>query len=355
MTVRSVIDLHREPAAFDTETMARPRVDPFIVAILATVGVASLLPARGAAAGVADAVTTAAIALLFFLYGVRLSPREAVAGLRHWRLHVTVLASTFVLFPVLGLAARVLVPTVLSPSLYTGVLFLCMLPSTVQSSIAFTSIAKGNVAAAVCAASMSSLVGVFLSPVLIGLLVSTDSGALSLGSIGDIVVRLLLPFLLGQLSRRWIADRIGRHRRIVGVVDRGSILVVVYAAFSEGVVAGIWHQLAPVRLVELVGVDAALLALALVITWTAATRLGFSREDRITIVFCGSKKSLSAGLPMAAVFFAGTVGLVVLPLMLFHQIQLMACAALARRWAPQEQRTRSVTVKPALPQAETSP
>jgi sodium/bile acid cotransporter 7 len=333
--------------------LRRLRVDPFILAILATVAVASVLPARGAAAGVASVATTVSIALLFFLYGIRLSPSEAMTGLRHWRLHVTVLASTFVLFPLLGLAARVLVPAVLTPSLYTGVLFLCMLPSTVQSSIAFTSIAKGNVAAAVCAASASSMLGVFLSPVLIGLLVSTNSGALSVESIGRIVVQLLLPFLLGQLCRRWLVGWVREHRRITGVVDRGSILVVVYAAFSEGVVAGIWHELAPVRLVALVGVDLVLLVLALVITWVSATRLGFSREDRITIVFCGSKKSLSAGLPMAAVFFSGTVGLVVLPLMLFHQIQLMVCAALARRWAPDGQQA-AVTVKAAVGQAEVS-
>ncbi|HEX5116675.1 MAG TPA: bile acid:sodium symporter family protein [Pseudonocardiaceae bacterium] len=333
--------------------MSRLRVDPFIVGILATVAVASLLPARGVAAGVASVATTVAIGLLFFLYGVRLSPGEAMAGLRHWRLHVTVLVSTFVLFPVLGLAARVLVPTVLTPSLYTGVLFLCVLPSTVQSSIAFTSIAKGNVAAAVCAASMSSLLGVFISPVLIALLVSTNSGALSVKSIGDIVLQLLVPFALGQLCRRWLVGWVGSHKRIVGVVDRGSILVVVYAAFSEGVVAGIWHQLPPLRLVELLGVDIVLLCLALLITWISATRLGFSREDRITIVFCGSKKSLSAGLPMAAVFFPGTAGLIVLPLMLFHQIQLMVCAALARRWAPREQ-PPSVTVKATVQQAEAS-
>ena len=326
--------------------MARLHVDPLIVAILATVAVASLLPARGAAAGVAGVVTTVAIALLFFLYGVRLSPAEALAGLRHWRLHVTVLASTFVLFPLLGLAARMLVPAVLTPSLYTGVLLLCMLPSTVQSSIAFTSIARGNVAAAVCAASLSSMVGVFVSPVLVGLLVSTNSGALSVRSVGDVVLQLLLPFLLGQSCRRWIAGWVTGHKRLVGLVDRGSILVVVYTAFSEGVVAGIWHRLAPLRLVELAGVDLVLLGLALVLTWAAATRLGFDRADRITIVFCGSKKSLSAGLPMAAVFFPGTVGLVVLPLMLFHQIQLMVCATLARRWAPAD-RTPSVTVQGA--------
>jgi sodium/bile acid cotransporter 7 len=315
--------------------LERLRLDPFVVAILATVAVACLLPARGAAASVASTGTTVAVGLLFFLYGARLSPGEAVAGLRHWRLHVTVLASTFVLFPLLGLAGRVLVPTVLTPALYAGVLFLCALPSTVQSSIAFTSIANGNVAAAICSASMSSLLGVFITPVLVALLVTSGGGGLSAKSFVDIVLELLVPFLLGQLSRRWTADWVTRHKKPLALVDRGSILLVVYTAFSEGVVAGIWHQLPLPRLAALIGVDIVLLALALVITWTAATRLRFNRADRITIVFCGSKKSLAAGLPMATVLFhgAGTIGLIVLPLMLFHQIQLMVCAALARKWA----------------------
>jgi sodium/bile acid cotransporter 7 len=342
--------------------MARPtvldrlRLDPFIIGILATVAIASLLPARGAAAGVASTSTTVAVGLLFFLYGVRLSPAEALDGLKHWRLHATVLASTFVLFPLLGLAARVLVPTVLTPSLYVGVLFLCTLPSTVQSSIAFTSIAKGNVPAAICSASLSSLLGVFVTPLLVALLVTTGGGVLSPKSVLDIALQLLAPFLLGQLSRRWIATWVHTHKKLLSVVDRGSILVVVYTAFSEGVVAGIWHQLPLGRLGALVGVDIVLLALALTITWVGATRLRFSAADRITIVFCGSKKSLSAGLPIATVLFAshgaGAVGLVVLPLMLFHQIQLMVCAALARRWAARQQ--PSVTIKPATPQPQIS-
>ena len=321
-----------KPAVFD-----RLRVDPFILGILATVALAALLPARGAAAGVTSVGTTVAIGLLFFLYGVRLSPAEAIAGLRHWRLHLTVVLATFVLFPLLGIAARVLVPAVLTPQLYAGLLFLCTLPSTVQSSIAFTSIAKGNVAAAICAASLSSLLGVFVTPVLVALLITTGANPLAPKSLLDVVLQLLVPFLLGQLARRWIAGWVKEHKKLLSVVDRGSILLVVYTAFSEGVVAGVWHQLRPLRLVGLVGADLVLLACALVITWVVATRLRFNREDRITIVFCGSKKSLSAGLPIASVLFAsqgaGVVGVIVLPLMLFHQIQLMVCAALARRWA----------------------
>jgi sodium/bile acid cotransporter 7 len=334
-----------KPAVLD-----RLRIDPFIVGIVAAAGLAALLPARGAAAGVASTSTVVAIGLLFFLYGVRLSPAEAIAGLKHWRLHVTVVLATFVLFPLLGIAARLLVPTVLTPQLYAGVLFLCLLPSTVQSSIAFTSIAKGNVAAAVCAASLSSMLGVFVTPVLAALLISSGGNPLAPKSLLDIVLQLLVPFLLGQLARRWIATWVKRHKKLLSVVDRGSILIVVYTAFSEGVVAGVWHQLRPLRLGGLIGTDILLLACALVITWVAATKLKFDRADRITIVFCGSKKSLSAGLPMATVLFAsqgaGVVGLIVLPLMLFHQIQLMVCAALARRWAARAE-PEPVTVGPA--------
>ncbi|AHI00734.1 bile acid:sodium symporter [Kutzneria viridogrisea] len=310
------------------------RLDPYIMAILCTVGIASLLPARGGWATAFEHLTTIVIALLFFLYGARLSAREALDGLRHWRLHGLVFASTFVLFPLLGLAARLLVPTVLSPQLYLGVLFLCCLPSTVQSSIAFTSIARGNVPAAICAASFSNLAGIVLTPLLVGLLITTRGGGFSAQSFLDIVLQLLLPFLLGQVARRWIAGWLDRHRPVLGLVDRGSVLLVVYTAFSQGVVAGIWGQLSVGYLVALVLVDLVLLALVLAVTGLLPRLLGFDGADRITIMFCGSKKSLASGLPMASVLFAGQgVGLVVLPLMLFHQVQLMVCAWLAQRYA----------------------
>jgi sodium/bile acid cotransporter 7 len=323
--------------ADQTRLLDRLKLDPFVLSILGAVAVACLLPARGGAAPIAEDATKVAVGLLFFLYGARLSPAEAWAGLKHWRLHLTVFAATFGMFPLLGLLGRFLVPFALTPQLYLGVLFLCTLPSTVQSSIAFTSIAKGNVAAAICSASFSSLIGIVLTPLLVSALINTGGGsAFSASSVLDIVEQLLLPFLLGQLARRWIAGWIIRHKPALTIVDRGSILIVVYAAFSAGVVAGIWHQLTLFRFGALLVVNAALLGVALLITSQAAKRLGFDREDRITIVFCGSKKSLAAGLPMATVLFAsqgaGAVGLIVLPLMLFHQIQLMVCAALARRW-----------------------
>jgi sodium/bile acid cotransporter 7 len=316
--------------------MSRLRLDPYILALLATVAVASLLPARGIYATGFSYLTTIAIGFLFFLYGARLSTREALDGLKHWRLHSLVLACTFVLFPALGLLARLLVPHVLTPELYSGVLFLCCLPSTVQSSIAFTSIARGNVAAAICSASFSNLLGIVLTPLLVTVFIVNGSGGVSFGSIRDILLQLLAPFLAGQLLRRWIAGFVTRHKKVLGYVDRGSILLVVYAAFSEGVVAGIWGRLSLVDLALLLAVNAALLAFVLAATTVLARRLGFDRADEIAIVFCGSKKSLASGLPMASVLFpAASVGLIVLPLMLFHQMQLMVCAWLARRYADQ--------------------
>ncbi|WP_371516136.1 bile acid:sodium symporter family protein [Kitasatospora sp. NBC_01300] len=314
---------------------ARLRVDPFIAALLGTVAVAALLPAHGAAAPAFSDAATGAVAVLFFLYGARLSAREAWEGLKQWRLHGTVLTVTFGLFPLLGVAAHLLVPAVLSPQLYQGLLFLTLLPSTVQSSIAFTSIARGNTAAAVCSATFSSLFGIVLTPLLAAVLLHTEGGV-SPGTVLEIAEQLLLPFAAGQVLRRWIAAWMARHRAVLGLVDRGSILLVVYSAFSAAVVGGVWGALSLPRLAALLGVEAALLGVVLTATLLVGRRLGFGRGDLVAIVFCGSKKSLASGVPMAAVLFPGAAaGLMVLPLMLFHQLQLMVCAVLARRWGAQ--------------------
>ncbi|MGW4227141.1 bile acid:sodium symporter family protein [Streptomyces bauhiniae] len=308
-------------------------IDPYIALLLGTVGLAALLPARGVAADVASGASTAAIAFLFFLYGARLSTREAMDGLRHWRLHLTVLACTFVVFPLLGLAARGLVPALLTQPLYQGLLFLTLVPSTIQSSIAFTSIARGNVPAAICAGSFSSLVGIVVTPLLASVLLGNSGGGFSADSLLKIVLQLLVPFLAGQLLRRWIGGFIAKHKKVLGLVDRGSILLVVYTAFSEGMAQGIWHQVSVPRLGALLLVEAVLLAVMLTLTWYGARALGFKRGDRIAIQFAGSKKSLASGLPMAGVLFGAHASLAVLPLMLFHQMQLMVCAVIAKRRA----------------------
>ncbi|MFI1538477.1 bile acid:sodium symporter family protein [Streptomyces anandii] len=323
-------------------------IDPYILLLLATVGLAALVPARGTAAHVVSGASTAAIAFLFFLYGARLSTREALDGLRHWRLHGTVLACTFLVFPLLGLAARGLVPVLLTQPLYQGLLFLTLVPSTIQSSIAFTSMARGNVPAAICAGSFSSLVGIVLTPLLAAALLG-GSGGFSAHSLVTIVLQLLVPFLAGQVLRPFIGRFVARHKKVLGLVDRGSILLVVYTAFSEGMVRGIWHQVSAVRLGGLLVVEAALLAVMLALTWYGARALRFGREDRIAIQFAGSKKSLASGLPMASVLFGAHASLAVLPLMLFHQMQLMVCAVIAKRRAHDLDPAPDVT--PAAPAA----
>jgi solute carrier family 10 (sodium/bile acid cotransporter), member 7 len=317
--------------------MPRPKFlpDNFTLSLIATVTVASLLPCRGAVAGGFNDLTVVAIALLFFLHGAKLSGDAIVAGATHWRLHLLVFCSTFVMFPLIGLALQPIFSPLISPALYAGVLFLCVLPSTVQSSIAFTSIARGNVSAAVCSASASSLIGIFLTPLVASAIIQTQGNAhtSALHSMANIVLQLLVPFVAGHLSRRWIGGWIERNKGVLRFVDQGSILLVVYTAFSEAVVEGLWHHVSPLALLMLLVVCGVLLAIALVVTSFAAKQFGFDRADQITIIFCGSKKSLAAGIPMAKVIFASqAVGAVVLPLMLFHQIQLMTCAVLAQRW-----------------------
>lgn len=314
---------------------SRLRPDNYTLALVATVIVASLLPCRGQAAEVFGVVTDLAIALLFFLHGAKLSREAIFAGAGHWRLHLMVLAATFVMFPLLGLLVTALPPGLVDPQVAKGVLFLCLLPSTVQSSIAFTSMARGNVPAAVCAASASNLLGIFLTPALAAIFLGLHGGGGDLfGAVRAIVIQLLVPFIAGHLARPWIGGFVDRHKKALTLVDRGSILLVVYTAFSAAVIEGLWRRMGATDLATIVVIDCVVLAIALFATTFAARRAGFSKADEITLVFCGSKKSLASGVPMAGVLFpAALVGPAVLPLMLFHQIQLMVCAVLARRYA----------------------
>ncbi len=323
--------------------LARLPIDPYLLALLATVALAAVLPARGATASIVDDAVYGAVALLFFLYGARLSPQTVAAGISHWRLQSLILASTFILFPAIGLALIAVARPFVGPELSVGLMFVCVLPSTVQSSIAFTSIARGNVPAALCAASASNLLGMVLTPALVALLLNAHGAGFSFKALEDVGLQLLLPFAAGQIVRPLIGDWLTRHKTITSYVDRGSILIVVYAAFSAGMVAGIWSQLSLESLGLVLALDMAMLFIVLALTTVICRWLGFSTEDEIAIVFCGSKKSMAGGIPMANILFPGhAVGLIVLPLMLFHQAQLFACATLARRYA-----RRSTTPQPA--------
>ena len=313
--------------------MRRFLPDTFLLLLVATVVAATLFPAQGPVGTALGTAATAAIVLLFFLHGVRL-PRDAlVAALSHWRLHATILSCTYLLIPLLGLGLRFAVPDLLPPALWVGVLFLCALPSTVQSSIAMVSIGKGNIGGAVASAAASNILGIVLTPLIVGLLLHAKGGAVSFSGVWKIVLQLLLPFSVGHLLRPWLREWATRQKALLTYTDRATIILAIYSAFSAAVVAGVWQQVPLPRLAVLTLLCSALLAAVLGLTRAIARRTGFGRDDEVTIVMCGTQKSLVSGVPMARVLFAGPeAGLTLLPMMIYHQLQLMVCAVVARRY-----------------------
>jgi sodium/bile acid cotransporter 7 len=308
--------------------------DPFLLYLIGTVVLATFLPARGSFAVAVGWLSMVTIVLLFFFAGAKLAREQVISGLTHWRLHLIILASTFLFFPLVGLAASKLLPGALSPLLWTGMLFICALPSTVQSAIALVSLARGNVPAAIASASASQMLGVVLTPIIMGLMAGAHGGSIGFGGMVTIVFEIVIPFIVGHLARPLIGGWVARNKQIVGLTDRSTIIIAVYGAFSAAVLEGIWHKLPAREFAVLFVADALLLAIGLIFTAIMGRMLGFNREDRITIQFCGTKKSLVQGAPMAKVLFPpAQAGVVLLPLMLFHQMQLMACAWLARRYA----------------------
>jgi sodium/bile acid cotransporter 7 len=334
------------------ERIRRLRPDVFVMALLGTVTVATLLPCQGISARVFHLLGLIAIASLFFLQGARLSRESVVAGMTNWKLHAAIGCTTFAIFPLLGTILIALLPHALDRTLVLGVLFLCALPSTVQSSIALTSIARGNVAGAVCAATASSLLGMILTPLLFGFMSHVRGGGLDISNMWQVFAELLLPFAVGHLLRPWIGAWAARNKKLLGVTDRGSILLVVYSAFSAAVTHGIWHEVPPMMLVALAAIVAALLATGLAITRGGARLCSFEHADEVAAVFCGSQKSLVAGVPIASVLFAGpTLGMVVLPIMIYHPMQLVVCAWLARRYAERSAPEAVAATAPLLPAA----
>lgn len=313
-------------------------LDRFTILLFIMVILASFVPVSGQAAEVFSSITTIAIAILFFLHGAKLSREAVVEGLMHWKLHTLVFAFTFALFPIIGLLAKPVLVPLLGQELYWGFLFMCFLPSTVQSSIAFTSVAQGNVAGAVCSASFSNIVGMFITPILVAFFILGQSqhGFDPTSSIMQITLLLLVPFILGQILRPWVFPQMKKMPEIVKFFDQGSILMVVYGAFSSAVVAGLWHQVSLTTLLLLIIACSVLLTVVMLLALFVPRWIGFDKADQKTIFFCGSKKTLASGVPMAQILFIGQpIGMIVLPIMIFHQIQLMVCSIVANMWSKQ--------------------
>ena len=315
----------------------KKKFDWFLPGLAAAIALAWIFPEPGAKGGWLhpQLLNKAGVALIFFLHGANLSFAALKAGTLRWPLHLVVQVCTFLVFPLLGLAALGIAGTQAAPDLRLGFFFLCALPSTVSSSVAMTAIARGNVAAAVFNATLSSLIGVFVTPFWIASVLKAQGQALPLGSvILDLVVWLVLPLALGQALRPWLKHFVHRHKSVLHVVDRGVILALVYTSFCDSVSSGVWRGKGWDLLLLILAASAALFFAVMAIAEGICKVLKFSTEDRIAAVFCGSKKSLASGVPMAQIIFAGNPGLslILLPVIIYHAFQLTICAWLAKRW-----------------------
>jgi sodium/bile acid cotransporter 7 len=315
-------------------------IDGFLVGMVGAVLLASLLPQWGRTGGVLhlDKVGDVGIFLIFFLHGMGLSPASLAHGASRWKLHLLVQVCTFAAFPlwwwVLDAAFGRFVP----PDLRLGFFYLAVLPSTVSSSVAMTALARGNVAAAVLNATLSTLLGVVLTPLLASLLLHTGGDGQST-SLVDTMLKvarmLLLPFAAGQLLRPWLGTWFAKYKPWTNKVDRGVILLLVLCSFSDSVADGLWRDHG-VGMLALTFVGVALFLFPMLwFTRQVARRMGMPIEDEIVAMFCGSKKTLASGVPMARLLFGGNpaLGILVLPIMFYHQLQLFVCSVLARRLA----------------------
>lgn len=312
--------------------------DRFVMLMVCAIILALIFPNWGASDGPLHLgkVTALGIALVFFLHGANLAPEKLAMGLKNWRAHLLIQATTFIVFPILGLILYFSLKNLLPDVLLIGFFFLAALPSTVSSSVAMTGIAKGNIPVAVFNATLSGLIGMILTPAMVSLVSHAGTGDFSLvDAMADIAMTLLAPFVAGQLLRPFIRKVLDKHKWILTRLDRGVILLIVFTSFATSTKGGIWSQFTLIQFVVTGGVVLILLAIALTITMRAARLAGLPREDEAAIVFCGSTKSLANGAPIAQILFAGSASLgpIMLPLMLYHQFQLMVCAVVAQRYS----------------------
>lgn len=318
--------------------LGRLRLDGFLLALVGAITVASLHPALGASGGPLhlEQVSAASVSLVFFLHGAALSLDALAAGARRWRLHLLVQAFTYGVFPLLGALVLVVGGPRLPGGLAVGFFFLCVVSSTISSSVAMTAVARGNVAGAVFNATLSGVLGVLLSPLYASVVANTAGLTVPLPqAIGAIALKVLLPLALGQVLSKALAPTLRRHRALIGWVDRASIVLIVYVAFCDSFAAGIWQRGSIGSVLVVVLLSVALFATVTLGLLAASRLLGLDHEDEVAAVFCGAQKSVANGLPIARVLFGGSplLGFIVLPLIIYHQVQLAIGAVIARRYA----------------------
>lgn len=320
---------------------AKVGLDGFIGAILLMVVLAYFFPAAGMVEHPVslEDVASYGVAGIFFFYGLKLNMAKMKAGLANTRMHLVIQLTTFLLFPLIALAIKPFFHTPSATTIWMGIFFLCSLPSTVSSSVVMVSIANGNMPAAIFNASISSLIGIFVTPLWVGVFLSADTGGFDSGSIaGKLVVQVVLPVVLGILLNRRFGAFAERHKKRLKLFDQSIILIIIYASFCKSFYLHIFKDLSWGALLALATGMLALFFAVMLVVNAVAGRLKFSRQDKITVMFCGSKKSLVHGTVMSKVLFAGSMaGIIILPLMLYHALQLIAASILAQRMAREEQ------------------
>lgn len=308
------------------------RIDPMVRLLVLAVVLATVLPVSSRWAGVAQFVSNAAVFLLFLLNGLRLPRREVIAGVGHWRFLAPLVGFVFVAMPAAGWLLWQGTEPVLPPMLALGFLFLGTLPSTVQSATAYTSLAGGNVASSVVAAALLSILGVFVTAPLFALLAGSGTAQFDSAGLVKVITILLLPFALGQALQGWLGGWVTGHRHLVTWMDRTSIAVAVYVAFSAAVRQGLWDAIDGPGWAGLVAGCAILLAIGYRGAWWLSGALRLTRGDRIAMTYAGAQKSVAMGAPLAIVLFPpAAAGLVLLPTLAYHLATLTVAAPIATR------------------------
>jgi sodium/bile acid cotransporter 7 len=322
--------------------LSRAGLNGFFLLLVSMVGLAWLFPEVGSTKSLLHLkeVTNIGVAIIFFFYGLKLNPAKLRAGLGHWQMYAVIQSTTFLVFPLVVLLFRGMFYLPAFDLLWIGLFYLAVLPSTVSSSVVMVSIAGGNVSAAIFNASISSLIGIFVTPVWMNLFISTD--ALSSNDLSNVILDLclqvLLPVALGLLLHSRIGFLADRFKNQLRHFDQAVILLIVFRAFCDSFLNRMFDGFSVIELVALAAIMLILFFVMVAFMHLLSVRMKFSREDRITVIFCGSKKSLVQGAVMGQVLFPETAafGIVLLPLMLYHALQLLAGSMLAQRMSQRD-------------------
>lgn len=319
--------------------MKNIKIDSFVLGIIAVVVFAYFFPQLQNQLPL-DLIGSIGVALIFFFYGLKLSPEKIKSGLKNWKLHLLVQSSTFLLFPLIVLLFYPLVQTEEWEQLWLSFLFLAALPSTVSSSVVMVSMAKGNIPAAIFNASISGLIGILVTPLWMGLFLKNAADDFSLGSIYlKLITEILIPICLGLLLQRFWGIYTQRYSHQLVLFDRAVILLIIYKSFAESFQEGIFHSVSVTDLVIILILILLLFFLIYSLIGIISKRMGFNYEDQITAQFCGTKKSVVHGAVFAKILFpaAFPIGIVLLPLMLFHAIQIFIISIIAGKLSRRNQ------------------